>query len=332
MELEPNRAFLEWPLPRGDHGREVWYLLATTADGTAAFWYHLEFVATGDRQVARSWATVTTRDGTVRFASRAVDVEATRFESHPFRLHTPDERLTTTGAAGTIDDEQTISWELRYDPDTYAFTPLRSQALTRFLSNTVGTGRHWSRNQSVRMNGTVEVDGESVEFADAPGHQGHTVSWQAPPAVTWVHCNDFDTSGAGADDVTLEALQYDDILSVCLRLDGRVYAYNRVANVIPFGPFSNTVEHNEVGDWQFRAGRNDAFRATVTADESCWVRTAQYSPDGEYHYNAHCPFANLSLTYAVGDDWATVTSDTARVEWLRDSPPVDGEYKPSWDE
>ena len=332
MELEPNRAVLEWPLGRGDVGREVWYLLATTADGEVAFWYHVEFVSTGDRQLGRSLAAVTTRDGTVRFASQAVDPANTRFETRPFRLQTASERITSRAAAGTINDEVETSWELTFDPDTYAFTPLRSHRLTRLLSNTIGTGRHWSRNQSVLMDGTVTVSDTTYQFESAPGHQGHTVSWRRPSAHTWLHCNDFDTSGSRADDVTLEALQYDDLLSVCLRLDGEVYAFNRVLNVLPYGPFANTVERNEVGEWRFRAGRSDALRVSVEADEDCWVRTTQFDPEGGLHYDAHCPFATVSLTYTIGDDWATVSSDTARVEWVRDSPPVDGEYAPSWDE
>lgn len=339
MELEPNTAGLDWPLAPGERGREVWYLLVTTRDGTVAFWYHLEVVSTGNTNLGRSWVAIAGRDGDSVFAARPVDVGDIDARARPFALQTGEERLTSASTAGRIDDRTTVDWELEYEPDTYAFTPLRSQSLTNLLANTVGTGKHWSRNQSVQMTGTVTLEAAAdafssydgtISFEDAPGHQGHTVSSQSAPELTWLHCNDFETETVRADDITVEALQYGRLLSVCLRVDGEVYAFNRVQHVLPVSPRSNTVEHNELGEWRFRTrGGPIGLRATVDADDH-WHHTAQFMPDGDRRYDVHCPFANLELSYSVEGDIGAVTSDRARVEWVRPEPPMHGDYRPDW--
>lgn len=343
--ISENRPELDWPLAPSEQGREVWYLLVTSRDRTVAFWYHLELVATAAGwQEGRSWAAITDRAVPERshFVSRVVRLDSVRFQDDPFALATDAERLTDGATSGEISASDTdsgaatICWELAYEPDQYSFRPLRSQCLTEVLSKVTGSGKHWSCNQSVSMTGTVTVGERTIEFADAPGHQGHTVAGN-PEKITWVHCNDFQTGHTGIDHAVLEALQYDELLSLCLRLDGTVHAFNRPHHILPASPFSNTVTYNEVGHWQFERNTGpiplqvtvDAPAASTNPD--CWQRTRQYLPSGQSLYDAHCPFGSLELVVRSGQQSVTLTSDVARVEWIRPDPPLTGEFFPLWD-
>jgi hypothetical protein len=331
MYPDPNDPDESWPLSAGDPGREVWYSLVSPRDGTVAFWYRYTLLSTGSGyQEGRLWAALTDREDPSRstFVAEAYplsDVEAAARD--PFELRIGDAVLTSSSAEGAVEG---VAWALEYEPDRYAFTPLRSENLTDVLSAALGTGKHWSRNQSVAMSGEVTVGDRTIEFEDAPGHQGHTVSSTSPPEEwTWVQCNDF----AEDDAAVLEALRLDDKLSLCFRVDGEVYALNRVKDVLPFSPAANEINHDEVGHWRFRGdGEGLELKATVESPDDHWQTVAYMAPDDTLRYNAHCSLSDLTVTYSVdGGPAETLKSDAARAEWVSTEPPVEGEYEPEWE-
>jgi hypothetical protein len=329
MHIEPNAPVHDWPLPSGEPGREVWYSLVSPPDASVALWYRYTLLSTrGGYREGRLWAAVTDRENPAdsTFASASVDLDDVDTTADPFALHIGDGHLTSSSAAGHVED---ISWTLDYDPDVYAFTPLRSERLTDLLYQVAGTGKHWSRNQSVSMSGEMTVGDRTIDIEDGPGHQGHTVTQVTPPEDwTWVQCNDF----AENDSAVLEALRLDDKLSVCFRIDGEVYPLNRVTDVHPLSPAANSLEHDEVGRWQFAAaGEGVELRATVTAHPDCWQHVTYKIPDDSLRYNAHCSLADLTVTYSRdGGRVDSLTSDAARAEWVGTAPPREGQYRPDW--
>lgn len=328
---DDNDPALEWPPARGDPGREVWYGLVGTRDGSAAVWYRYTLLSTtGGHQEGRLWAALTDRAGDhSTFVSEGYRFADVWPRTDPFRLRVGDAELASQSARGAIggDDTPRVAWDLEYEPDTYTFTPLRSGLLTDALAALLGTGKHWSRNQSVAVSGSVSVGDHTVEFDDAPGHQGHTLGSSPPETWTWLHCNAFD----GAEDVALEALNLGGTLSVCLRRDGDVHALNRVKHVV--GPRANHTEHDAVGDWRFRAaGEGVELDASVQVPGTdLWQRVAYCAPDETRRYNAHCSLANVALTYRTHrGDTRTLESDAGRAEWVDTEPPVAGVYRPDW--
>jgi hypothetical protein len=329
MDPDPNEPVMEWPLAVGEPGREVWYSLVSPRDASVAFWYRYTLLSTEDgRQEGRLWAALTDRETPENstFVSEAFAFEDVWPDSDPFELTIGDGILTSSSASGSIGE---VSWDLEYDPDTYAFTPLRSETLTDILSKTIGTGKHWSRNESVFMSGEITVGDRTIELEDAPGHQGHTLSSEPPEEWTWVQCNDF----AEDETAVLEALRLDDNLSLCFRLDGEVYPLNRMKDVLPWSPSSNRVLHDEPGHWRFRGeGEGIEIQATVEADTDHWQTVSYMSPDDSLRYNAHCSLSELTVTYSVdGGPATTITSDAARAEWVNTEPPIEGTYLPEWE-
>lgn len=331
MNTEPNDPVHDWPLEAGEPGREVYYSLVSPADSSVAFWYRYTLLSTEDGyQEGRLWAALTDREdpSASRFVSRSVDPAAVGIGTDPFSLQIDDSTITASSATGTIDD---VEWDLSYEPDDFAFTPLRSQRLTNLLYKVAGTGKHWSRNGSVAMTGEVTIGDRTIELKDAPGHQGHTVTQVTPPDDwTWVQCNDFDEN----DSAVLEALRLDDKLSLCFRIDGEVYPLNRVKHILPQSPWANETAHDEVGNWEFSGkGEGVDLRVTVESPDDCWQHVAYKVPDDTLRYNAHCSLSNITVTYSRdGEGMQTLTSDAARAEWVETAPPRDGTYRPTWDE
>lgn len=321
--VDPNAPVLDWPLDRGEPGREVWYGLAGPADGSAAFWYRYTLLSTTDGyQEARLWAALTDTDGSTRFVSESLPLEMAALSDEPFRYAVADGELTSRSARGRLDD---VSWDLSYEPDSFVFTPLRSERLTSLLARVASTGRHWSRNESVRASGEVTVGERTLTFDDAPAHQGHTLGSNPPPRWRWLQCNAFDD-----DSVALECLDLDGRLSMCLRRDGEVHELNRLHHIV--GPRASETTRNGTGRWEFSgAGDGVEVDASVVADPDHWQRVTYMTPDGSPRYNAHCSLSAVTLRYRVdGGPERTLTSDAGRAEWVDTDEPVSGHYRPGW--
>lgn len=318
---EANAPHLGWHLGAGERGREVWYSLVTDTDRGLALWYRYTLLSTeGGHSEARLWAGLT---GTGRdfFETRRYPVEEAAFET-PFSLSFGGAHLTSSSTQGAFEtDAGEVSWRFEYEPDDTVFTPLRSESLTDIAEH-LGSGRHWSANQSVRMDGRLEVGDETYDFEDAPGHQGHTVGRSAPDRWSWLQCNSFEDEDS---DACVEALNVEDRTSLCLRHDGETHALNRLKDVA--GPTANETTENIPGKWKIRAkGDGVKLHARVEAGED-WKKAAYLSPDDTPRYVAHSSLASVRVTYRVKDGfgWSerrTLESDSARVEWGDTSPPL----------
>ncbi|MDY6779078.1 MAG: hypothetical protein SV760_00715, partial [Halobacteria archaeon] len=236
-----------------------------------------------------------------------------------------DASLTSDSAEGSIDSPVgDVSWDLSYEPDDVTFTPLRSRRITDIAVALLGAGRHWSFNESVAMDGTLELGDETVELEGAPGHQGHTVGTNVPESWSWVHCNSFDDETA-----VLEALEIEGKLSVCFRHDGEVHMINRLHHVV--GPLFNKSTANDVGEWRFLAkGDGVKLEAEVSVEPGKWRHAAYLTPDDTTRYVAHCSLADIRVKYQVkqGGDWSeprVVESNAGRAEWSDVTPPAGDE-------
>lgn len=316
---EANAPHLCRHLKRGERGREVWYSLVTDTDGGLALWYRYTLLSTeGGHSEARLWAGLTGTDRDF-FETRRYPLEEAAFGT-PFSLSFGEAYLSSSSAQGALGtDAGDVSWRFEYEPDDTVFTPLRSERLTDVAEH-LGSGRHWSANQSVRMDGRLDVGDETYDFEDAPGHQGHTAGRSAPDGWSWLQCNGFDDC-----DACIEALNVEERTSLCFRRDGETHALNRLKDVA--GPTANETTENRPGMWKVRAnGEGVKLHARVEAGKD-WKKAAYLTPDDTPRYVAHSSLASVRVTYRVRKGWGwserrTLESDSARVEWASVSPPV----------
>jgi len=337
---EANAPHLDWHLEVSERGREVWYNLVTDADGDVAFWYRYTLLSTASRhREARLWAGLTGTDRDF-FTTRRCPFKEAAFDE-PFALSFGDDaRLTSSSASGALEaGGADVSWRFGYEPDDTVFTPLRSERLTD-IAEYLGSGRHWSANESVRMDGTLEVDGTSYRFEDAPGHQGHTVGRSAPESWSWLHCNSFSFRGKAssedeARDACVEVLNTGGVTTLCFRRGGETHTLNRTKDIV--GPTANRTTENRPGRWKIHA-RGEGMKLDIRVDcdgETRWKKAAYMTPDDTPKYVAHSSLASVQVTYRVKGKrgWSerrTLESEAARAEWGRTSPPVGekDEYKP----
>jgi len=318
-----NEPHFDWPLDEGERGREVWYSLVTHQSKNVAFWYRYTLLSTDKgHQEARTWAGLTDSDRDEGFfTTRSFDLSEVTLKD-PFRLGFAGNELGYEMAKGSLETVADVSWEFEYEPDGVVFTPLRSEKLTDFAEKFLGSGRHWGANESVYMDGVLEVDGERYEFENAPGHQGHTVGASAPDGWSWINCNTFGEEGA-----VLEVLNVEGKTSVCFRRGGEVHMLNRLKHVV--GPKANETVENEPGNWTLRAkGEGVKIEATVTVDDSSeWRKAAYLTPDDTSRFVAHSSLTPIEVKYRLKEEggWSgehKIESDSARAEWSDTSPPV----------
>ena len=325
-----NEPHFDWALGEGERGREVWYSLVTPPEHDLAFWYRYTLLSTDSgHQEARLWAGLTRKDGEDFLTTRRYPTDDVALEA-PFSLSFGDAELTDSSARGALEtDIADVSWEFEYEPDDVTFTPLRSKKLTDFAERFLGSGRHWSANQSVAMDGTLEVDGETYAVEGAPGHQGHTVGETSPEGWSWLHCNSFD------EDAVIEILNVEGKTSLCFRLDGDVYMLNRLKDVV--GPLANETVEKNPGNWRVRT-KGEGVRLDVrvgVTDDDKWRKAAYLTPDDTSRYVAHSSLSSVEVVYRLrdGDGWTDrrkAESDAGRAEWAGKTPPVGeaGEYTP----
>ncbi len=327
---QPNMPYFDWSEDIDKPQREVWYSLVTTPDRKKSLWYRFTLLSTskGHRE-ARIWLGLTDRENQEH---QFFDTEKHRLDevdiSEPFRLEIDDSVLTNHSVEGSIDTSiMDAEWRMEYEPDSFFFTPLRSKELTDMAEKTMGAGRHWSANQSVRMDGWIEFDDERIEFSDAPGHQGHTVGRSAPDRWSWLHCNSFD------EDAVIETLNLDGRLSICLRLGDEAYQLNKMEHIM--GPKASENRVDEVGRWSYKgSGEGLDLEVAVEVDyPELWKHVTYLTPDDTKRYLNHCSLSDISVTYRLEteDGWSepvTLESDAARAEWAEREKTIEGEYIP----
>ncbi|MFB6283973.1 MAG: tocopherol cyclase family protein [Halobacteria archaeon] len=335
-----NDVYFDWPLEKGEKAREVWYSLVTHPDRPLVVWYRYSLISTDEgRREGRVWFGLSDgEDQTSSFLeTRSVDIGEVSYDS-PFYLEMGDSGgISNHGAEGEIESEiegeDEVSWEFSYEPDEVTFTPLRSEKVTKMAEKFLNSGRHWSFNESISMNGTVTLDGEEIEFRDAPGHQGHTAGRSIPDSWSWIHCNSFEDPS-----VSIEALHLDGKTSICFRVDGESYMLNRLNEVLR----GNDTRYNNVDGWRF-TGSQDEFELDVRVEvdggdqeslgdvDGKYRKACYLAPDHSSRYVAHCGLADVEISYSLGDGYpCSASSSKARVEWGGTEPPVGGKpgYRP----
>lgn len=306
-----NAKESSWP---ASPAREVWY--GYVGDELRVLWYQYVLLSTGDTREARVWARYNERNGESRFVSQGFGTGAVTTTHCPFSLDIAGNELTDRSASGSLDG---IDWDLSWTPDDVVFTPLRSRWLTSAIDRISGTGRQTSVNGVMRVDGTVTVDGEEIEFTNAAGNQGHVVG-ALPTEWRWMQCGTFPDPT-----VSIQALSIGGRLSICFRHNEQVYLLNRIQHLV--GPCANVTEYDRPGHWSFRAaGDGVRLSVMVRADPEQWQRVCYRTPDGK-RYNAHCSLSTVRLKYAYDDQKRTIESSGGRAEWVGTEPPIDGEYR-----
>lgn len=221
------------------------------------------------------------------------------------------------------DGARSMVWSFDIEPSDRCFQHLPAR-IRRRAERRLSTV--CSPNLSVPFTGTLKLDGEIIDFVDAPGCQSHrwgrahSISW------AWAHCSSFD----GADDAVLEGVAAKASLGplppftttlLYLRYGGRDIPFNELKWAL------RAKSNYEMPTWAFTA-RNDGYKIVGAARAKLdrMVQVTYTDPDGSHRYCANSEIADLALELFewTGRDWRHIAGLTstgrAHVEFGRRYP------------
>jgi hypothetical protein len=278
---------------------EVWYLTFNHRASETGYWirYTLEAPQGGHGEpYAQLWfARFDARDPRRNFGiNRRFPIATMRAEAAPFSIAIGDSKLTGDGARGGFaGGGHDVRWDLRWRPAARVHRHLPDVMYAR---GGIGESTVVSPNLDVALDGTLTIDGETVQLAGAPGGQTHI--WGKKHAFHWAwgHCNAFvDRPGAALEALTVRlrrrGITLPPLTIFSLYLDGEVIALNQFRHTL----FARA--RMSTGLYAF-SGRNRDVR--VEAEFRCRpddMMVAPYvDPDGEPSYCANTEVGDLRVT------------------------------------
>jgi len=226
----------QWPADRrGVY--EVWYLTWNHRATGQGFWlrYISESPDVGEPRGELWFARFDPRDPSRTFGVHRRMPPLTATEA-PFSVTIGDSVLRHDRATGSLDgDGHAITWDLRWQPAEHELRQLPDP----MYGGAAGRGETTVLSPSPRvpMSGTITVDGERLDFADAVMGQTHLWGTKHAYSWTWGRCAEF----AGAPSAVLEllgvrlrrgALTLPPLVLLALDLDGERYRMNQFRHVV----------------------------------------------------------------------------------------------------
>ena len=220
--------------------------------------------------------------------------------------------LTDDAAIGALaGDGHEIAWNLHWTGNGESLHHLPDSMYRR---GGIGDTTVLSPNPRVTMNGSLVVDGESIDLRDVIAGQSHVWGKKHAHAWTWARCAEFDDGR----DAVFEGL------SVKLRRAGVVLPTLTVATLLldgethEFRQFRHTLVNRgewSAGAYRFRTiGRKVRLDGAFTCARDELLLTPYEDPDGEASYCANTEIgdARIDVSKLVRGRWREATTLTSR--------------------
>jgi len=241
MEITNKPA---WPQANLSLGfQEVWYLKLVEPKGQRALWLRFTLLNNPrlSKQEACIWAIFFKRSSNhvEKFALKET-LSSDHFKTNNRGFRMGDHSFSDQQTSGKIKQgKQEIEWSLAMCPRknlNFDFVP-SSLARLRLVKNYAVTVQ-----SDLHFNGWVKVNGESFQWQNAPGMQGHLFGQKNGYAWAWAHGNCFVDSRGAPVDFVFEGLtaqarlanRYPSpyISSFFIVYQGRPFYFNRIRDSI----------------------------------------------------------------------------------------------------
>lgn len=278
---------------------EVWYLTANHVASNTGYWirYALESPDAGCGEMyAQLWfAHFDANDSSRTFAiNRKFPIETMVASASPFEVAIGDSLIRHDSMRGRLaGDGHEASWNLEWSPGA---TTHRQLPDVMYRRGGLGETTVLSPSINTTINGTIVVDGRTLQLAGDPGGQTHLWGRKHAHSWAWGHCNAFDDH----PDAALECL------TVRLQRGGQtlppltVFALYAGGEVHRFTQFRHTLlTRGEYGTAHYRfRGRNLSTR--IEGEFSCrnedMVVAPYIDPDGAPSWCSNTEVADLRVT------------------------------------
>lgn len=301
-----NRPFwspaLEGP---GKGFQEVWYLKLNAADGSRALWLRFTLLvrSDGSKRIAEVWAISFQRTdwGFEKHAfkrTRKIECFSCIGESGDGAIRIGDCEFSNQGTRGQLErDGGQMRWELSMRPArdlSYNFVPVRL-ARRGVIKNAAQTVF-----EDLRFDGWSELNGERVEWKDAPGMQGHLAGPKNGHSWAWGHCNTFVDQDGSPVDCIWDGLcgrarigrtrHTPPLTSMLIAYDGQVFRFNRTLQVF------RLPSQYDMDGWRFEADAGElTFAGHVRAQAAQFAGVTYEDTDGSHLYCYNSKISDMTL-------------------------------------
>lgn len=217
-----------------------------------------------------------------------------------------------------IHNDHTLRWTLAWTPPAHGVSLFPSAWLYHApLPRT----KYLSPGWDIRVSGTVQIDEQLLQIAEAPAQQAHLWGTRYADEWVWAHCNAF----ADHPDAAFEVLHGVVRLAkrpfaagmLCLRVGKQFYALRRWRACRTFRSAS------AIGHWQFVAEEQDfRIEGEIEAPPQHLLGARYTDPSGEPRFCHNTKVGSLHLRVLIrsGQGWtlahALHAPDTCAVEWV----------------
>ena len=220
-------------------------------------------------------------------------IDQLRADNAPFAIEIGDARLEHGKLSGSLaNDQHTVSWDLNFDPATFAHFHLPDIVYRKQFADT----KVISPNLMVNYQGKIEIDGETYTFEGDPGCQTHVWGRKHAHAWAWGHCNAFREDPTAALEILSVKLKRGPIVTPTMTLLS-LYLGSDVYNFRDFYMLPLTRGNWETGLYHFGArGKSVKIEGEFRCRPEDLVRTPYEDPDGEPSFCHNSEVADMTVT------------------------------------
>ncbi|MEK7486880.1 MAG: tocopherol cyclase family protein [Planctomycetota bacterium] len=220
-------------------------------------------------------------------------------------------------AGGSISGKnRQVSWNFTWTPAPQCHRPVANAFLYSLMSKSI----HLTPNSQIQMNGELIINGEKIEFSQAPAHQGHTYGTQMPLGWIWGQCSQFNESDQACfEGVALYKKKSHPFPparnSFYLHYQGKEYAFNRWFQILRTNQSQGTLPL-----WNFEARHPELWlRGNIRLRPAKFAHVAYLTPNDQFLFNHNDCLAQIQLTLYHPHEtkpFQTLTSKRANLEFV----------------
>jgi hypothetical protein len=318
----PVRARIPLPqvdLPLGTPFQEVWSLKLNDPAHHRALW--LQFVVlvsrNGFRRIAESWGVFFHREGPGAEVQKIALKQTYDLETHFERgaegqLKLGDCKLTDRSTQGKIQSKgQVLEWDFQFFPEREASFDLLPELLERVS---------WKKNrastlcEALLFEGKTVIQGQTLEWKQAPGTLTYFSGPRRGHSWTWGHCNTFRDESGNPAPFVFEGLTLRNqwgpwaspaFSSFYFFYQNQDYRFNTIRDWV------HIQSKHALNHWEFQADRGPlVFKGLLESEHKEFAGLTYEDTNGSFLYCAASRLSRLKiLVYRKGKLVSTYLAD-----------------------
>lgn len=288
----------------GEAFQEVWYLKMNDPATNRALWLRFSILVShnGFRRLAEVWAIYfqrnSNRDLTKTAIKQSFDIQAFRPEGASGGFSLGNCEFSDTSLRGSIQSKgRSIQWDLKLTPNqeaSFNFIPSTMKKYG-FNKNSIVTVQ-----EDLRVSGKTVIDGETIQWDDALGMQGHLSGAMVGHSWIWGHCNVFVNDqgkpvpfvfeGVSGRAKVFATVPTPRLSAFYFNYQGRSYEFNTLMDSLRIR------SRNTATDWEFQADRGDlSFRGKAKAEHRDFAGIVYEDVNGSILYCSNSKLSDMQI-------------------------------------